>query len=286
LNYPNPYDAIEGNGGHGIFIHGSNRSVSPYSTNGCVALDNADLADLDGRIDVKETPVIIGETLPYRFNRPGSDMAPLLPVIQQAMRPAKIAREGATVEELTVLAYGGDRVAMGRLRGKDPASRAGRSRLYMSRLSPELTVLIKREWLAEAPSGQAPKPAGGTARLSPTAEAVKGTVESWRRAWESKAIDDYISHYHEDFSSKGRTREAWKAYKGRLNKKYRRISVDVSQIKISVKGDTATAAFRQRYRSDSFKSNGYKKLELKREQGQWKIHREVSYANKPKGWPS
>jgi lipoprotein-anchoring transpeptidase ErfK/SrfK len=143
LNYPNPYDNMEGNGGRGIYIHGSNRPVTPFSTNGCVAMDNAHLADLDSRVDMKKTPIIIGEKLPYRFNAPGADMAPLLPVIRQAMRPKELDRQKASIEGLTVLAYGDDRLAVGTVRGEAPTAARGESRLYMSRLAPEMTVLIK-----------------------------------------------------------------------------------------------------------------------------------------------
>lgn len=281
LNYPNPYDALEGNGGHGIYIHGSNRSISPYSTNGCVALDNTNLADLDSRIDVKQTPVIIGETLPYRFNVPGTEMAAILPALQQAMRPAELAPSDASIENLTVLAYRDTRLAMGRVHGKAPTDPAGLSRLYMNRPTPDMTVLIRREWLAEGPATVSvrPQPVSAIAQ-------VKNTVESWRKAWESKNIDTYIGLYHPDFESNGKNRSQWKAYKARLNRKYARISVGVRSLRVSVDGDTATATFRQRYRSDAFKSNGYKKLELKRENGDWKILREESFRKKPSGWPA
>lgn len=281
LNYPNPYDAMEGNGGHGIYIHGSNRKVTPYSTNGCVALDNADLADLDKRIDVKETPVIIGETLPYRFNAPGGDLASLLPTVRQAMRPASLARSDAPVEDLTVLAFGDTRLATGRLKDGTGKTAGGRSRLYMAQPSPEMTMLIRREWLAEAPP--TPPKAGAA---SSDAAAVERTVESWRQAWEGKAIEAYIAHYHSSFSSNGKNRSQWKGYKARLNKKYRRIQVGISGLTVSVAGDTATARFKQRYRSDAFSSDGYKKLQLKREKGGWKILRETSYRDKPPGWPA
>ncbi|MFH1981241.1 MAG: L,D-transpeptidase family protein [Pseudomonadota bacterium] len=287
LNYPSPYDTLEGNGGHGIYIHGSNRSVSPNSTNGCVALDNKNLADLDSRIDVKKTPVIIGDTLPYRFNPPGTEMAALLPTLQQAMRPAELAPADVSIEDLTVLAYRDTRLAVGRIHSKAPARLAGLSRLYMNRPSPEMTVLIRREWMAEAPAtvsetttaAAIPPPSGPV-------EQVKSSVESWRKAWESKAIGTYIGHYHPDFESNGKNRGEWKAYKDRLNQKYKRISVGVGSLRVSVDGDSATATFRQRYRSDAFKSEGYKKLTLKREKDGWKILREDSYSSKPPGWPA
>jgi ketosteroid isomerase-like protein len=71
-----------------------------------------------------------------------------------------------------------------------------------------------------------------------------------------------------------------------LNRKYKRISVRLQDLHVIVDGDTATALFRQHYRSDAFTSAGYKKLRLKREKDRWLIYRETAYPNKPPDWPS
>jgi murein L,D-transpeptidase YafK len=56
--------------------------------------------------------------------------------------------------------------------------------------------------------------------------------DSWIKDWESRDVDQYMSHYHTDFASpiKGKTfdRAQWKAYKGTLTKKYSNISVNAS----------------------------------------------------------
>ena len=43
LDYPNVFDNQAGRRGDGIFIHGTNKKLKPYSTNGCVTLNNTDL---------------------------------------------------------------------------------------------------------------------------------------------------------------------------------------------------------------------------------------------------
>ncbi|MFT5728507.1 MAG: murein L,D-transpeptidase YafK [Desulforhopalus sp.] len=43
LDYPNVFfDKYDGNNGDGIFIHGTNKTLIPYSTNGCITLNNYD----------------------------------------------------------------------------------------------------------------------------------------------------------------------------------------------------------------------------------------------------
>ena len=75
LSYPDIFDHLEGNDGNGIFIHGSNQTIKPFSTNGCVVLNIRDLADLDRRVPLKKTPVIIANHLPYRFEPPKKQLS-------------------------------------------------------------------------------------------------------------------------------------------------------------------------------------------------------------------
>jgi murein L,D-transpeptidase YafK len=90
-------------------------------------------------------------------------------------------------------------------------------------------------------------------------------VESWRSAWESKSLNEYIACYHPGFQNKGKDLNAWKHYKEKLNDRYRYISVNVWELKVKVEGRMGWAYFRQRYRSDSLLSYGYKLIEFRKE---------------------
>ncbi|MCG6894899.1 MAG: L,D-transpeptidase family protein [Desulfobacteraceae bacterium] len=309
LTYPDPFDRIEGNRGSGIFIHGSNRKVKPYSSNGCIAMDNVDIADLDDRVDLRRTPVIIGDRLPYRFTAPQDVVRELIPFFKQALVPERHAGRGAEVRQLTVLRYRDRTVVMGEVSLPGKRRTIGLSRLYLAGPNDRLLVLLKREWgEQEAPvvAASAPTPAVATAgpssgpssaataarstppqkRIQPSeTEAIGRLVEAWRDAWQSKRLEEYIGYYHPSFSSKGRDRTAWKAYKGNLNRKYRSIRVGISGLQIRVDGGRAKAYFRQRYRSDTFKADSYKTLLLRKDTGSWKIYRENASANRPQGWP-
>ncbi|MFC1516111.1 murein L,D-transpeptidase family protein [Thermodesulfobacteriota bacterium] len=284
LNYPDVFDDLAGNTGDGIFIHGSNRDIDPFSTNGCVVLDNLQLADLDKRISFKKTPVIIGERLPYRFSAAQRDLTELIPFFEQAMVPKQYARLKSEFRSLTVLGFRDRVVAMGDVRIKEAKNLQGFSRIYLAGPGQNLLVLIKREWSEERPKIALAKP-----KPKPEAKEsvrIKSLIASWRSAWESKQLDKYIAHYHPSFVSDGKNRNEWKAYKGRLNKRYKRISVGVSNLKVKVEGSRARAYFVQRYRSDQYKSDGYKRLELRKKGNTWKIYREKAFARKPAGWPS
>ena len=64
LDYPNIFDTHAGHLGDGIFIHGTNKKLIPFSTNGCITLDNYDLDQLAPYLRVNSIPVIVVEALP------------------------------------------------------------------------------------------------------------------------------------------------------------------------------------------------------------------------------
>ena len=285
LNYPDVFDKFEGNRGSGIFIHGSDKDVSLFSTNGCVALNNADIANLDKHIQFKKTPVIIGESLPYRFKTVERDVSELIPFFKQAMVPERYAHLKTDFSDLTVLGFGERVVATGKIRIKDAGNLEGVSRLYLAWPGKNLLVLAKREWHEEKSGVVRAKAKPGLVSQDKTR--IASLVESWRKAWEGKKLNAYIAHYHPAFKSGGKNRSAWKSYKNGLNKRYKRISVKVSGLKVKqVDSRKAFAYFKQSYRSDTFRSDRYKRLEFRKKGASWKIFRERSFPKKLAGWPT
>ncbi|MBU0986266.1 MAG: L,D-transpeptidase, partial [Proteobacteria bacterium] len=286
LNYPDAFDRLGGNRGNGIFIHGSNKTISPFSTNGCVVLNNPDLEDLDQRIQFKDTPVVIGEHLPYRFERSQRDLAQLVPFLKQAMIPERYAHLKRDFSNLVVLGFEDRVVAMGNVRIQAADNLLGTSRLYLADPGKNLLVLLNREWNEEKPeiiqAKATPRPAPRlAARPAPREETrIASLVESWRKAWEGKQLDAYVAHYHPAFKSDGKDLATWKRYKKRLNKQYRRISVTVSGLKVKVDSSKARAYFKQHYRSDALSSERYKRLEFIKKGDSWKIIREETFRSK------
>ncbi len=284
LNYPDVFDNLDGNRGGGIFIHGSNRAVEPLSTNGCIVMDNRDLVDLDKRIQLEKTPVIIGEHLPYRFESSERDLSELIPFLKQAMIPEQYTHLPTDFRTLTVLGFEQRVVAVGEVQIQEAVNLHGFSRLYLAGPGKNFLVLLKREWNEEKAGIVQAK---AEPRPVPRAETgIASLVESWRKAWEAKELNAYIAHYHPAFRGDGKDLAAWKSHKDRLNKRYRTISVKISGLKLKeLENGRAFAYFRQEYRSDSFRSDRYKRLELVKNGASWKIFREQTFAKKSADWP-
>jgi len=286
LNYPDAFDELRGNRGNGIFIHGSNRDITPYSTNGCIVMNNTSLSELDKQIKFENTPVIIGKRLPYKFAVSDTDRTKLIPLLEKAMLPKQYAGAESEYKNFYLLGFKNRMVAISDIEISGKKSMKGFSRLYLSGQGDNLFVLIKRKW-REEPAALLAK-----AKIQPQRPVVsentriKTTLTSWRKAWEGKKIDAYMGHYHHGFIGNGKNITAWKNHKAKLNKRYRTISVNISNIKIRVNDKKASVYFRQRYRSDRFKSTGFKKLELIKIGKIWKIYRERSFPRKPKNWPA
>lgn len=100
-------------------------------------------------------------------------------------------------------------------------------------------------------------------------------VEKWRRAWEDKNFDDYISYYHRDFFSGNKNRQQWKAYKARLVEKYSEFNVEIDGLQLLRNDGLMMARFRQNYSATGHNSYGIKTLYFKKNSKEWRIIREV-----------
>lgn len=86
INYPNEWDARQGRGGHGIWLHGTpsdTYSRAPRSSNGCVVLANNDLLQLGKDITVGITPVIITSRMDWFDDADRMEREALLAAIEQ-----------------------------------------------------------------------------------------------------------------------------------------------------------------------------------------------------------
>ena len=127
---------------------------------------------------------------------------------------------------------------------------------------------------APAPTAEAPAPAPATASDSST-QAVTAAVQAWASAWAAKDMKAYLAAYDKSFDPPGnQNRAAWeKEREARIVSKSR-ISVKLSDINVSVKGDKATARFRQAYSADALNVTSRKTLDLVHNNGRWTIVRE------------
>ena len=88
-------------------------------------------------------------------------------------------------------------------------------------------------------------------------------IETWKTSWERKDVDKYMSLYSPDFTASGKNWQGWKEHKARLAKQYKRINVDVLNLRIVQNDDLVLASFVQKYSNEYFSSAGRKTLYLK-----------------------
>ncbi len=121
-----------------------------------------------------------------------------------------------------------------------------------------------------APTPQASAPPPTEARA-----AVEKTVRDWAQAWSRQDVPAYLSYYAGNFlPPRGLDRPTWEAERTRRVQAPRQIKVEVSDLRVEVKGDKAQARFRQRYEADHLKGTFSKTLDLEWQDGHWKIVRE------------
>jgi murein L,D-transpeptidase YafK len=102
-------------------------------------------------------------------------------------------------------------------------------------------------------------------------EELEKVVESWRKAWEGKQVEKYMSFYSPQFTSGSKDWKQWKEYKTRLAKQYRDIKVEINNLALLRNEGVVMASFHQRYRTSGFDSQGVKKLFLQQNSNQWRI---------------
>jgi murein L,D-transpeptidase YafK len=109
--------------------------------------------------------------------------------------------------------------------------------------------------------------------LKKEAEDINNFVETWRQAWSTKDIPKYITYYDTDFYNTDElSYTGWIDRKTRVAAGYKKINIDISDLRIYRHRDTVVVSFTQDYQGDnSFRSLGYKRLYLKGQLGSWRI---------------
>jgi murein L,D-transpeptidase YafK len=100
------------------------------------------------------------------------------------------------------------------------------------------------------------------------------SVESWRRDWEDRDTDKYLSHYAPEFSSGKMDLSAWSEQKRSVNsgKTWIRLKLDkVSYFLYPGRDDLAVVTFDQDYASSNLANQMRKRQYWIRERGAWRI---------------
>ncbi|MFN4350022.1 MAG: tetratricopeptide repeat protein [Hylemonella sp.] len=106
---------------------------------------------------------------------------------------------------------------------------------------------------------------------------VELAVRAWARAWTDKNMTQYLAAYDKSFETPGQqSRSAWEQDRRLRITGKSRISVNVLELQITVKGNRAVAKFRQDYKADALAVLSRKTLELVRTGDRWLIVKEAS----------
>lgn len=290
LDYPNVFDKNAGHNGDGIYIHGTNRQLLPFSTNGCITLNNDDLDILAPYLTIDTIPVIVVNTLESPVNDRTVLLTPhdnrLTDILQQ-FSPDIADIDRNLIETLIFFQKGDHAVATlsyftfdgDRIRYKN------RKKIYFRHgLSKKWRILHSTQAQSGVPAILAVHP-GKTNLTKKTSrqaivsqvderEEILSFIEHWRTAWSHKNLSAYISCYSPSFRSGRLDLEKWRKKKALLNRKYAFINITINNIKIKMTKNGAIATFDQSYVSDQYKTAGRKTLHLIRKNGQWLIQRE------------
>ncbi|KKW68815.1 hypothetical protein AAV94_03400 [Lampropedia cohaerens] len=164
---------------------------------------------------------------------------------QRAQAAQQAARERAAQEQAAADA--------------EAKARAERARAEMRRT----------EAAAAAAAAQTPDTAAPDQAIQAQVEAA---VRNWARAWAAQDIDAYLAAYSPNFQpADGSSLAAWREQRHARIVGRAPITVELSNLRVDVEGDKATARFRQLYSSGSFRATTRKTLQLVLEQDQWRI---------------
>ncbi len=110
------------------------------------------------------------------------------------------------------------------------------------------------------------------------ADVVKA-VENWASAWSAQDMKGYLNAYGSNFQTpKGQNRKAWEADRTARIEGKGHIKVSIESPQVTIKGNTATVKFRQKYVSDRLSTTGRKTLVLEKQGKNWLIKQEQSGA--------
>jgi tetratricopeptide (TPR) repeat protein len=124
----------------------------------------------------------------------------------------------------------------------------------------------KRESIADGPKDQ----------FRPDANAeVAALVDKWAQSWMSGDMESFRNCHAENFKAKKMNLQEWVDHKIRIRKRSKNINVRIDNLRITADPTNATAAFTQYYSSSILRDKTFKKLELKKIDGEWKILREI-----------
>ena len=317
LDYPNMVDVRAGRNGNNIWIHGTNKPLQDFQSNGCITLENRDIEALAHYITLYKTPVVIYDYIKWvpreihaTFRKQLKDTldrwvdaagrgdrsaltslyAPAPPVDRKSTtllvgQTRAWRAQGMSVslepKDIALLKYEHSAVILfDQVLSLGPVSRNGGRRMLMltsnpgpwriigDRLQPRQTEAQFSQTLLALDESFRTMRAGADRRH------IESLIQDWSESWASGDMVKYRSCYAPDFISARKNLDSWIAYKTRLSKINKNITIKIDDIEITVADNRSVAVFRQRYNSSRYNAYGIKRLHLIKINDRWKIYRE------------
>ena len=314
LDFPNYLDRMEGKCGNGIWLHGLNRPLVPFDSQGCIAVTNEDLNDLKSRIELYRTPIIIEENIEYvDIRQAQQESAEILMFVNTWHRSWQ-----SKDMEGYFTCYAADAFGKARRRRWEESKRKisasykfidiSFSDIRIFKHDNTVVVMMIQDYESDAfhsiglkklflqkQTGPFRITGEEWKHLPPAAEAeikekkVSGKralirlLNRWISAWENKNLTEYIACYSRSFYGYRKDWKRWKDYKAELFQADETVSVSVGDPVIELEGDRATVSFFQKYRSGRHADSGLKTLRLQAEGGLWRITGEAWKPAEPIG---
>jgi tetratricopeptide (TPR) repeat protein len=122
---------------------------------------------------------------------------------------------------------------------------------------------------AATSSGEKGKSTAGNAAQE---NEIAQIIRDWAAAWSRKDVPAYLAFYASDFQApNGMARKKWETERRQRIDKPGTLQIGVTDIKVSVSSDRATARFRQNYVSATLKSQTSKTLVFVKSGNGWRI---------------
>ena len=151
---------------------------------------------------------------------------------------------------------------------------------------PEVELARVGRRAGEPPSGSALEPAAeaplSETTVSPDRISLHALAAKWAAAWSAQEVDDYLAFYSRGFAPEnGLSREEWETQRRDRLMRPSFIIVELSELRADLDDSAApSVTFTQLYRSNTFTDTVRKTLVLIREDGGWKIARELADAGR------
>jgi murein L,D-transpeptidase YafK len=306
IDYPNPMDKKKGNGGYGIWFHGTDKPLKPNDSNGCIVLENHNIDDLASFITLYDTPAVICSRIEMversQLEKEKREMLEIIETWRRAWQgkmvdqymsfysrrftlggrdwnqykeyKARLARTYrqimVDIENLWLLRNGSTILAKFDQRYQtEKLQSEGEKRLYLQQNSKEWKIIGEFFQRKELRRGAPKDP------YFSTQEEIRRFILEWQDAWEEKDLEGYISCYDTEFASRGMDLRAWKMHRDRLNHQYRTLNIVIIDLEIlPASTREAKVRFKQIYEADAYQDYGIKDLVVVKKGRDWRIKEE------------